>query len=97
MILIDEEIRGLMAEEYNAREARLLPDCPDMRNEHHADNVYEWPSAFNDKCLIDRVAKVQLKKVVEWLTEVRANIIFQGRIEEELWENLVKEMTNGKD
>lgn len=43
------------------------------------------------------VAKAQLKKVVEWLVEVKAEVLFNYLKDEVAWENLVREVLDGNN
>ena len=61
-VLSDEEVKGILAEEYNLCEAELLPDCPEERNIYTVENVATWPSYHHDFRLANRVAKLRLKE-----------------------------------
>ena len=40
--LSDEEITTLLTDDYNLREAQLLPNCPNARNKITPQNVEQW-------------------------------------------------------
>lgn len=67
-LLTEKDLRQMLADEYNLREAELLPDCPEDRNHYAPENIHTWPNGLRDLRLALRVV-------------VKCNLECQARIE----------------